>query len=295
MPDLSVIILSYNTKDVTFECLDRLALSIHSLNKQVEVIVVENGNDGTAEQIEKNYSWVKLVKPKKNTGFALGNNLGIKESSKNSKYYLFLNSDAFIEKDTLNKAFEFMENHSDCDVLGCQLKFGDGDFQPSAGSLPTPINISCWMLGLDVFNKNQVHPKSADFFSQDRIVGWVMGAFLFMKSEVVKSTQGFDEKFFLYMEEVDWCKRINEAGFKIWYTPSFSITHLDKTSSGGDKTLGIIKEALGLVYYTKKYFPKKTRLIKIVTKIGMGLRTVAFGIMGDMNRFNAHWQALKQL
>ncbi len=294
-PLISIIICTYNTKDLTCECLDKLKTSIDFLKRPVETIVVENGNDGTGAVIKKKYPWVKLIEPSENTGFAKGNNLGIKLSDKNTKYYLLLNTDALVEKETLKKAVEFMEGNSDCDVMGCRLKFGDGRMQPSAGFLPTPENTTYWMLGLDALTDKQVHPKTADFFQKDRQVEWVMGAFLFMKSEVVKKTKGFDETFFMYMEEVEWCKRINDTGFKIWYTPGFEITHLDKASSGFDLRKPLTREMQGLVYYLKKYFPNSNLYMKIVIWLGVLGRFVGFGLLGNKLRSDIYKDILKVL
>src|SRR6187455_837302 len=110
-PLISIIILSYNTKKLTQECLNTLKTSIDNLNKEVEVVVVENGTDGTGKFIEENYNWVKVIYPKENTGFAKGNNLAFKEVNKNSKYILLLNSDAIINEDSLSNSVKFMEAH----------------------------------------------------------------------------------------------------------------------------------------------------------------------------------------
>jgi GT2 family glycosyltransferase len=283
-PEVSVIICTYNTRDLTCECLDKLKKSIEILGKPVETIVVENGTDGTGVVIKKKYPWVKLLTPTENTGFAKGNNLGIKASSKKTKYYLFLNTDALIAPETLYKAIDFMENNENCDVLGCKLKFGDGRIQPSAGYLPNPVNTTLWMFGLDRFSKNPVHPKDKNFFKTDRKVGWVMGAFLFMKQGVLEKTKGFDETFFMYMEEVEWCRRINDKGFGIWYSPTFEITHLDKASSGYDIRKPLTREIQGLKYYLKRYYTNYDLIMKIVILVGVTARWLCFGLKGDRER-----------
>lgn len=300
-PEISVIICTYNTKDLTFECLDRLKKSIDNSEKKVEIIVIENGTDGTGEKIKKNYPWVKLIEPKDNMGFARGNNLGIKNSNPKSKYYLFLNTDALIKPDTLKKAVEFIEQNDNCDVLGCKLIFADGSFQPSAGFLPTPFSIITWILGIDLIPAvnnflKPFHQKNITFFKKDKKVEWVMGAFLFMKREVIEKTKGFDNKFFMYMEEVEWCKRINDAGFNIWYTPNFEITHLDKTSSKSDpeKFRKIYqKEILGVTYFLKKYYPNQVFWVLPVIKFGLLLRIFVFFILGNKVRQQTYLETLK--
>lgn len=285
---VSVIICTYNTKELTSKCLDKLKESIEFLNKPVEAIVVENGSDGTGEMIKKKYPWVKLIEPSENTGFAKGNNLGIKASDKIAEFYLFLNTDALVEKETLVKAINFMENNKSCSVLGCKLKFADGKIQPSAGYLPNPINTALWMFGLDRFSPKPVHPKSIMFFKKDRRFDWVMGAFLFMRREVVEKTRGFDDNFFMYMEEVEWSKRINDNGFEIWYTPSFGITHLDKASSGNDLTKPLTREIQGLIFYLKRYYPSYDKLMRFVIWCGIVARWIGFRLFGNSKKANIY-------
>ena len=180
--EISIIICTYNTKSITLECLDKLKKKHRLFKKKVEVILIENGTDGTGIVIKSKYPWVKVIDLNENTGFAKGNNLGIKIASKNSKYFLFLNTDAFVNQETLLKSVSFMEKNDECSVLGCKLKLDDGSTQPSAGFLPTPLSVFTWILGIDLLPivshlLNQFHPKFKEFFKKDSRVGWVMGAF----------------------------------------------------------------------------------------------------------------------
>lgn len=288
-PFISVIICTYNTKAITLKCLSSLEKSIDFLGKKVETIVVENGSDGTAGAIREKFPWVKIIEPNENTGFAKGNNLGIRKANQNSKYYLFLNTDAFVKKDTLAKSVKFLERQNEADALGCRLILGNGKMQASAGYLPNPFSVVTWILGFDLIPFlsrvfPQFHPKFKPFFARNRKVGWVMGAYLFMKREVLVKTKGFDEKFFNYMEEVDWCRRINLAGFNIYYVPGFSITHLDKASSQGNWRMPTIKEIEGSIYYLKKYFKKSVWWLLPLIKFAVRLRRLAFFIIGNSER-----------
>jgi len=298
--EICVVICTYNTKKLTLECLQKLKKSINFLGKSVEVIVVENGTDGTGDAIKKRYPWVEVVTPKTNTGFAKGNNLGVRSSSGKAKYYLFLNTDALIKKETLKKSVEFIEKRNDHDVFGCRLMLGNGKMQPSAGFLPTPFSAVTWILGIDLIPAiseliPQFHPKFKSFFERNRKVGWVMGAYLFMKREVYEKTNGFDEGFFMYMEEVDWCRRIREVGFDIYYVPNFSITHLDKASVGGDWRKPTIREIQGSIYYLGKYFPKSRWWLIPVIKFALVLRRFAFWVVGNHNRSDIYREVLETL
>jgi GT2 family glycosyltransferase len=196
-----------------------------------------------------------------------------------------------------------MEENPQCDVVGCRLEYLDGRFQPSGGFLPTPGSVVSWICGLDKVPILKdfflpVHPKNPKFFDKDRKVGWVMGAFLLMKRQVFENTKGFDENFFMYMEEVEWCRRIQKSGYNICYTPSFSVTHLDKASALGDtKRLAKIfrLEILGIVYYLRKHYPKQVKWLTPVIRIGVILRYLTFTLLGNKLRQDAYRQTLKDL
>lgn len=295
-PIISVIILSYNTKVLTDECLSKLEKSIDYLSRPVEVIVVENGTDGTGKLIEKKYPWVKLLEPKENIGFAKGNNLGLRAANKTSNFYMLLNTDAFVHENTLYESLKFMSEKRDCGLMGCKLVFGDGRFQPSAGYLPTPFSVITWALGIDLIPYvntmlKPFHPNFRSFFKSDRKVGWVTGAFWFMRNQVIKKTHGFDENYFMYGEEIEWCKRIYNSGFDVWFTPRFEVTHLFSGSQDGTKN-AFIREVEGIYYYMKKYYPN-TFWIKPVIKIGMLARSIVFFLIGNHYRAKIHWQVLQ--
>ena len=125
-----------------------------------------------------------------------------------------------------------------------------------------------------------------------------MGAFLFIKREVFEKTHGFDENFFMYMEEVEWCRRVHEAGYHIWYSPKFTITHVDKASAFGDpKELAKIfrKEILGLVYYLRKHYRQQIWWLLPIIKIGTLLRFLVFALLGNKMRQEAYLRTLQEL
>lgn len=287
--DLSIIILSYNTKNITDECLRRLQLSSPSGAHSCQIIVLDNGSeDGSLDMIKKKYPWVELIESKENTGYSRGNNIAFKKA----KYpiVLFLNSDVYIEQDTLSKALEYFKNHS-CDGLGVKLNFQNGRFQPSAGNLPTPINTIFWILGLGQFF-NPFHPKSEGFFSNEKEVGWIMGAFFMIKKEVFEKAGKFDEKIFMYMDEVDLCKRIKMKGYKICYTPTISVTHLHRASSKDFPEQALTKELQGISYYFKKYYSNWYEVLKLFLILGLILRIIAFSLFGKAARARAYVEGL---
>ncbi len=296
--DLSVIILSYNTKEITDECLKRLQSSAIScqtkLKNKIQTIVLDNASsDGSSEMIKQKYPEVELIESKENTGYSKGNNIALKKAK--CEVILLLNSDVYIEEDTLEKALEYFKN-PDCDVIGAKLAFENGNFQPSAGNLPNPVNVPLWILGLSLISGinylNPYHPKYKSFFNNMRQVGWVTGAFFMMRKEVYEKISGFDENLFMYSEEVEFCKRIKNAGYKIWYVPTIKVTHLHAASSNFDTSPAFVLELKGLKYYFKKYYANFYPLVKIFLIVGLILRVIAFALLLKMNRAKAYLKGL---
>lgn len=292
---ISVIVLSFNTKAITDKCLSRLSLAKEAAEKEkieVEVLVLDNASsDGSVQMIREKYSWADLLISRVNTGFAKGNNLAMAKAK--SDYFLLINSDVFVEKETLIKAINYFVTQKDCDVLGCRLNSPDGSFQPSAGELPGPSNIATWLLGIELIPAtyaflSPIHPKNVSYFSRDREVGWVMGAFMMLKKEVYKRTQGFDENFFMYTEEVEWCQRIKKAGYKIFYTPSFSVTHIGKASSKFVETTPLVREMTGMKLFFKKHHPGYVGLLSFLIWCSSLLRLLAFSLLGKKDKASAY-------
>lgn len=301
--DLSIVIISYNTKEITQKCLsllkDAKEFSEKKLKNSVEVIVVDNNSsDGSPEMIQKEFSWVKLFRSGENLGFGKGNNLGMTHAK--HPYILLLNTDCFVKEDTLVDALNFFGTYTSCDVLGCKLKFKNGAFQPSAGFIPTVSNTTFWMLGLDNvpllrYLVDTVHERDRPFFEKTRVVDWVQGAFFMLKREVYERTDGFDEKLFMYMEEVEWCFRIKKNNFKVYYTPLFDVVHLGGASSGFNLSVPLYKELEGLLYVFRKHNRGALSYIKKIILLGCLLRIVAFSLLGKFNRVEAYRKVLKLL
>lgn len=290
--DLSIIILSYNTKEITDECLKRLQVAVDRVQKKgikVEVIVLDNASsDGSVEMIRKNHPWVTLIESKENTGYSKGNNLAFKKSKHLA--VLFLNSDVYVKDYTLGKALEYFKGH-ECDALGVKLLYEDGKLQPSAGNLPDPLNTVFWILGIGQL-LNPFHPKNSAYFSKDNKVGWITGAFLLIKREVFEKIGGFDEKIFMYMDEVDLCKRINVAGFKVCFTPDIMVTHLHRASSKENPESAFTKEIAGINYYLNKYYPHSYFLVKPFLVLGLILRIIACSLLGKTKLARAYLEGL---
>lgn len=239
-PSLSIIIISFNTKELLRECLTTLFK--YTQNLTIEVIVVDNAShDGSQEMVKQEFPEVRLIESAINLGFASANNLGFRLS--HGRYVVMLNSDAFIHEDTLHKSFKHMEDNPLIGLGGGRLIGKDGSWQPSARMLPSLLNDFLHMSGLAARYPNSRFFGRADSTwaspEESRRCGWVPGAFAIVRREVLEKVNYFDERFFLYFEEVDLCKRIQQQGYTVWYWGDVIITHLGGESSKTIKHLSL--------------------------------------------------------
>lgn len=287
MPDLSVIVLSFNTKKLTVDCVK--SILAHTKNIDYEIILIENASeDGSKEALEKiKDSHLKVFPQKTNLGFPGGNNVGIKKST--GKYVLFMNSDTLIHDNLLKEMVEWMDDHSDIGVAGCALKNPDGSIQGNGGYFPNLLRVFSWMTiqdipGVDTLIK-PFHPmksksptKGANFYTQAHELDWVMGAFALVRRDALDQVGGFDKDYYMYTEEVDLFYRIKQKGWKIWYLPQWGITHIGGASSTAEYP--IIQEYKGIKRFYKKFYPKwQYPLLRLLLKIGALGRIILFGIL----------------
>lgn len=298
--DLSVIVLSFNTKDITKRCLDKLKIAKDycegRLKNKVSVIVLDNASeDGSPQAIKSDYRWIKLIALQENTGFSKGNNIAMAKTK--TPFILLINSDVYVSEESLYKTIAYFRVNLNCDVLGARLNYSDGRLQPSAGNLPNPQNIIFWIWGLSLlplFNRlvPPFHPRNKGYFSKTHQVGWIMGAFFAFRRKVFVQTQGFDEKLFMHMEEVEWCKRIKDQGFKVWYNSQFEVVHLHGASTHFNLNNSFLNELKGIRYYLKKHYNFLYLLVKLFLIIGLILRVVAFSLMRKTQRAGIYLASL---
>ena len=230
--DLSVVIVSFNTREILRQCLTTLYNSLTGIPS--EVLVVDNAStDGSAEMVLREFPATHLTRFDINLGFAGANNAALRRVS--GKYVVLLNSDAFLEPDSLRLALVHMEENPSAGLGGGRLVSPDGDWQPSARMFPSPLNDFLTLSGLAAR-----FPKSRFFGRFDRTwadpfnaaeVDWVPGAFSIIRLSVLNQVGYFDERFFLYYEEVDLCRRMKAAGATIHYWPDIVVVHLGGESS----------------------------------------------------------------
>lgn len=288
--ELSIIIVSFNTGSLLRKCLNKVykALSFGKIEKVSEVIVVDNASyDDSILMVEKNFPKVIIVKNKKNLGFSVANNQGIKRSE--GEYILLLNSDTEIEKDTLTKLLEALERDKTIGVVGGKLMNVDGSFQASLGFFPTLSKVFFWMFFIDdIPLVSQIlapyHVEEETFYNKMQNVDWVTGACLMFRREVINRVGYLDENIFMYGEEMEWCYRIKKCGWKVVFTPEAQIFHHQGASTGASDA-GILSEFKALLYFYKKHKPAwQAPLLSLFLRFGALLRIIIFGIIGRYHR-----------
>jgi GT2 family glycosyltransferase len=230
LPEVSLIIVSFNTRDLLRDCLNSLKKHLEGIS--CEILVVDNNStDHSTEMVQKEFPEVILIPLSKNVGFGAANNRAFEKAK--GRTIALLNSDAFLHPHALQNGLHHLKEHPKMGLGGARLVNPDGSWQPSARLFPSPLNDFLILSGLSAR-----YPKSRFFGRPDRTYAdgacetdWVPGAFALFPRSVLDQVGGFDERFFLYYEEVDLCRRIQAAGYTIQYWPDVVVTHLGGASA----------------------------------------------------------------
>ena len=258
MAKLTIIILNYNTKDLSVRAIEScLDLPYKDLN----VIVVDNASSDDSvpafKELAKKDKRLEVQVSDTNVGFAGGNNIALRTTE--SEYVMLLNSDAhFVQGADLETALDFMDRYPDVGMLSPYVRLGNGKIDPACHrGFPTPWNAFCYFVGLEhsgilpkVFggyhetwqDKNKIHDIDA-----------CTGAAMILRREAIEEVGLLDEQFFMYGEDLDWCFRLKENEWRILFFPHLEVIH-DKHSSGLKKKHGKSKDAF---YEAMKLFYKK--------------------------------------
>lgn len=266
MPDVSIIIVNWNTRDLLAKCLR--CVQETTKRSSYEIYVVDNAStDGSQEMVRRDFPAVKLIANTENVGFARANNQAIRVSQ--GRYVLLLNSDAFVKDNCIDHMVAFMDSHPEAGMAGCKLLYEDGRLQPSCARFPTLASEFYIALGLD-----KLFPKSKIFgsylmtdwdYSDTRPVDVIMGAFMLARADVIHKVGVMDEQFFMYSEEVDWCYRFQAAGWKIYFCPEVETVHLWGGSSKAVKVETLIRLYRARVQFFRKHYGNlKALLYKLI-------------------------------
>lgn len=293
--DLSVVIVNWNTKKLTAEAIS----SIFKFTKEInfEVILVDNASkDGSQKYLQKKFPQVKFIFNKKNLGFGKANNQGAKISK--GKYLFFLNSDTYLIENSLEKLVTKADNLENLGALGPLLLNEDKSIQQSVGFFPHIPQIFYWMFFIDdIPGGSYLKPLHVDhdaFYKKERAVDWQTGAALLIPKNIFNEVKGFDDKIFLYGEDIDICWRIKGRKHKIIFSPTSKIVHIRGGSSNKISTRAFIGEYQGLKYLYKKFKgPISLQILSLFLKIGALARVVIFGALGRKELAKAYVEVLK--
>jgi len=256
MVDLSIVIVNWNARGLLRSCLG--SIFRHPPQAAFEVIVVDNASsDGSPEMVRGEFPAVMLKVNAANLGFAAANNLGSRLAS--GRFLLFLNSDTEVHAAALSGSLAYMEGHPGTGAMGCRTLNPDGSLQNSAFAFPTCLRIFAHVSGLNRFAK--LPRRHARRFHPD----YVQGSFLIVARSVFARHGGFDERFFLYGEEVDLCLRLRASGLSIDYHPDLSITHHGGGSSrNSPQRLGHFADSCLLLFREHRSAAQARRLRQVI-------------------------------
>jgi GT2 family glycosyltransferase len=250
MTDLSIIIVTWNTKELLLPCVRSVFENEQGISR--EVIVVDNGSqDGSGNEVKKRFPFIHLVENERNLGFAKAVNQGLQKAS--GRYILLLNPDTQMKPRVIERLVSFMNSHSDTGVAGAQLLNSDGSKQNSIANFPSLttelLNKSLlrWLFPEKFPGKEKDYPEPVEVDS-------VIGACMMVRRGALDQVGLLDEDYFLFLEETDWCYRMKKAGWKIYHVPQAEVYHFQGKSAEAER-----KRAKVEYYRSRYHFFKKNR------------------------------------
>jgi N-acetylglucosaminyl-diphospho-decaprenol L-rhamnosyltransferase len=269
---LSIILVNYNTKALLKGCLRSIAATAEGLDH--EIIVVDNASrDGSAEMVAREFPSVHLIRNFSNAGFAAGNNQAIQIAC--GEFILLLNSDTEVLPHALRNVLAFMQDHRDVAIAGCRLLNADRSLQPSLISFPSVWNLFCEASFLyRLFGRTKLFGQYyMSYFSYDRPIrsDVVKGAFMMVRRKVFDQVGLFDEAYFMYTEETDFCWRAKVKGFDTYFVPSAEIIHFGGGSMESSDTF------LHQLHHSQMRFIRKN-FIGIQRTAGIAMKILAVAV-----------------
>ncbi|MBI3485812.1 glycosyltransferase family 2 protein [Candidatus Daviesbacteria bacterium] len=281
MDDFVIMILNYNTKVLLKDCLQSLLKSV----KPQKIWVIDNAStDGSLKMLKTEFSKVNVIYNNENLGFSKGYNVGLKKV--NSKIYLLLNSDTKTDGGSTIRWINYLAA-SPYSIMASKLTYPDGRFQPNAGDLPFGLALITWISGLDDFFNTfgvslpSFHRLEKKYYLNNPKVGWVSGTIMAIKKEVFNKIGYFDEKIFMYAEDVDLCIRANEAGLKVGIFSDVTFVHLGGGSHNNPQFKQWLGEFKGMIYLYQKYLGTVgVYALKILIYFFVIIRLIIFYLLG---------------
>ena len=271
---LSVVFLNYNTRDLTRQALSSVLAAAEGL--EVEIFVVDNASaDGSADMVAEEFPQVKLICNEANVGFAAGNNVALRQVA--GEYALLINTDTIVRRDALRTMVEFLDAHPEAGACGCKILDPDGTLQlDSRRGFPTPLAAFCKMSGLSrLFPK---HPLIAHYHmtyldpEQTAEVEVLSGSCMMVRKAAMDQVGLLDEDYFMYGEDIDWCYRFHQAGWKIYYVPTTEIIHFRGESGRGTPLKILYRKSQAMSIFVNKHMARRYRFFPLwLLQVGIAL------------------------
>ncbi len=267
MTTLSVVIVSYNTRELLRLCLTSVLQA-----GPAEVTVVDNASsDDSAQMVQAEFPQVRLIASTQNLGFVRANNLALRES--HGGHLLLLNPDAELQKGALSTLQAFLDANPRAGAVGPRLLYGDGALQHAAFKFPTLFqayfDFFPWPSRLLQSALNGRYPRSA-YAGQPFQVDFVLGACLMIRRTAMDQIGLLDERYFMYCEEMDWCKRLGQAGWEVWCEPRATVVHREAQSSKQTRWASYVIEWQSRYRFFARYYPAWWQAAnRLLVKVGL--------------------------
>jgi GT2 family glycosyltransferase len=281
--DLAIVVLNYNTADLLRDCLRSVFASDTSLH--YAICVVDNAStDGSAAMVQAEFPAVHLIENRANCGFSAGNNVGLRwfgfgveglsDARPTARYALLLNPDTRVPPTALREMVRFMDAHPQIGVAGPRLRRLDGSLDRACRrSFPTPQVSFYRVVGLSKLfpNSRRFNAYNLGFYAEDAVhpVDSVAGAFMLLRCEAIAQAGLLDEEFFMYGEDLDWAKRIKDAGWEVWYNGQVEILHVKEAASRQSSKSRIDFHEASWIFYEKHYRHKTNWLLDKAIALGI--------------------------
>jgi GT2 family glycosyltransferase len=293
-PQVAVVVVSYNTRELLISCLSSIFESTNPAD--VEIIVVDNAStDGSREAVNQTYPQVLLIANPSNLGFGVACNQAIKSST--APFILLLNSDATITKQSFRALYEVMNANPRCGAAGCRVVNSDGMPATNTRNFLTPLNQALEQLGVvrwtgwKYLRRN--HQLKLDQNELDCSVDWIDGACLMLRRDALDQVGLFDEDFFMYSEDEDLCFRLKRNGWTICYSESGFAMHHGAASTAQNRFQMLRQFYFNQMLFLSKHRSRRSALIYAVAmKMVLGLKS---SLLRDRNRRETAREQLKAL
>ena len=273
---LSIIIVNYNVKYFLEQCLCSVIKAIENIDAEI-FVVDNNSTDGSKSFFKEGFVTVKFIWNSENVGFSRANNIALKQAT--GKYLLFLNPDTLLPEDCLERSISFLESHSEAGALGLKMLDGSGKFlKESKRAFPSPLTSFYKLSGL---TKMFPHSKLFSKYylgnldeNQNQEVDVLAGAFMMVPKKIIDEVGSFDDKFFMYGEDIDLSYRIQEAGYKNLYFADSCIIHFkgESTKRGGLNYVRLFYKAMSI--FARKHYGNRAFLFNLLIQVGIFFRAI---------------------